>query len=69
MNKLILEKLSQITEEERLILNGGEVDVLAEIAKMTGGKGAKAIICEALGFSNSFSFSKEEIIAEIEKLF
>lgn len=26
MNKLILEKLSQITEEERLILNGGEVD-------------------------------------------
>lgn len=26
MNKLILEKLSQITEEERLILNGGAVD-------------------------------------------
>lgn len=32
-------------------------------------KGAKSIICEALGFSNSFAFSKEEIIAEIEKLF
>lgn len=30
---------------------------------------AKSIICEALGFSNSFAFSKEEIIAEIEKLF
>ena len=26
MNKIILEKLSQITEEERLILNGGTVD-------------------------------------------
>ena len=26
MNKIILEKLSQITEEERLILNGGSVD-------------------------------------------
>lgn len=32
-------------------------------------KGAKSIICEALGFSNSYAFSKEEIIAEIEKLF
>lgn len=34
-----------------------------------GEKATKSIICEALGFSNSFAFSKEEIIAEIEKLF
>lgn len=34
-----------------------------------GKKATKSIICEALGFSNSFAFSKEEIIAEIEKLF
>ena len=33
------------------------------------GKGAKAIICEALGFSNSFAYSKEDIIAEIKKRF
>ena len=32
-------------------------------------KGAKAIICEALGFSNSYAYSKEDIIAEIEKRF
>lgn len=34
-----------------------------------GKKATKSIICEALGFSNSFAFSKEEIITEIEKLF
>lgn len=34
-----------------------------------GKNSAKSIICEALGFSNSYAFSKEEIIAEIEKLF
>lgn len=51
-----------------------DTDLIDELVRrgqysVTGGKGAKAIICEALGFSNSFSFSKEEIIAEIEKLF
>ena len=34
-----------------------------------GKMGTKSIICEALGLNNSFAFSKEEIIAEIEKLF
>jgi hypothetical protein len=33
----------------------------------TNSNGVKAIICEALGFSNSYAYSKEDILAEIEK--
>jgi hypothetical protein len=57
-----LVKLYDVDDEEL-------IDELSKrgLYSTTNSNGVKAIICEALGFSNSYAYSKEDILAEIEK--
>lgn len=45
------------------------IDLLKDKGYYDDFMSTKAIICDALGFSNSFAYTKEDIIREIERIF